>query len=301
MTPTTPHTTPASPADTHVDARARKAERFWQLHQAEGCFVIPNPWDVGSARLLAGLGFQALATTSAGLAFALGQPDQSVTREALLAHLAALSAATDLPVSADLEDGYGNTPEAVAQTIRLAAAAGVVGGSIEDASGDPQAPQYELAQAVERVRAAAEAARALPHRFTLTARAENHVVARPDLADTIARLQAYQEAGADVLYAPGLTRREDIATLLREVQRPVNVLISAPGMTLSVQALADLGVRRISVGGSLARAACGEFLRAATELRDQGSTGYARSAASAQHLNQCFSAYAPPRARAGGR
>ena len=301
MTPTPPHTAPASPTDAHVDAHARKAEHFWQLHQAEGCFVIPNPWDVGSARLLAGLGFQALATTSAGLAFALGQPDQSVTREVLLAHLAAVSAATELPVSADLEDGYGTTPQGVAQTIRLAAAAGVVGGSIEDASGDPQAPQYELAQAVERVRAAAEAARAQPHRFTLTARAENHVVGRPDLADTIARLQAYQEAGADVLYAPGLTRREDIATLLREVQRPVNVLISLPGMTLSVQALADLGVRRISVGGSLARAAYGEFLRAATELRDAGTTGYARSAASAQQLNQCFSTYAPTRARAGGR
>lgn len=295
MTPTTLHT--ASAADT--DAHARKAQQFWQLHQGPGCFVIPNPWDVGSARLLASLGFQALASTSAGLAFSLGQPDQSVTREVLLAHLAALSAATELPVSADLEDGYADTPEGVAQTIRLAAAAGVVGGSIEDASGDEGAPLYELPQAVERVRAAVEAARALPHRFTLTARAENHVVGRPDLADTIARLQAYQEAGADVLYAPGLTRREDIATLLREVQRPVNVLISVPGMSLSVQALADMGVRRISVGGSLARAAYGEFLRAATELRDLGSTGYARSAASAQQLNQCFSAYAPPRARSG--
>lgn len=289
-----------TPPSASNDTLARKAEQFWQLHQNEGCFVIPNPWDVGSARLLASLGFQALATTSAGLAFSLGQPDQSVTREALLAHLAALSAATELPVSADLEDGYADTPEGVAQTIRLAAAAGVVGGSIEDASGDEGAPLYELPQAVERIRAAVEAARALPHRFTLTARAENHVVGRPDLADTIARLQAYQEAGADVLYAPGLTRREDIATLLREVQRPVNVLISVPGMTLSVQALADVGVRRISVGGSLARAAYGEFLRAATELRDQGSTGYARSAVSAQQLNQCFSAYAPPRARSGG-
>lgn len=296
MTPTTPHTAPA--ADT--DAHARKAQQFWQLHQNEGCFVIPNPWDIGSARLLASLGFQALATTSAGLAFSLGQPDQTVTREVLLAHLAALSAATELPVSADLEDGYADTTEGVAQTIRLAAAAGVVGGSIEDASGDEGAPLYELPQAVERVRAAVEAARALPQRFTLTARAENHVVGRPDLADTIARLQAYQEAGADVLYAPGLTQREDIATLLREVQRPVNVLISVPGMTLSVQALADMGVRRISVGGSLARAAYGEFLRAATDLRDLGTTGYARSAVSAQQLNQCFSAYAPPRARSGG-
>ena len=274
--------------------QSAKAVCFQQLHQGNGCFVIPNPWDVGSARLLAGLGFKALATTSAGLALTLGRPDKQVAREVLMTHLAALSAATDLPISADLEAGFGDIPEAVAQTIRLAAEAGVVGGSIEDASGDPGAPLYERAHAVERIRAAVEAARSLPFPFMLTARAENHVVGRPDLADTIGRLQAYQEAGADVLYAPGLSRREDIATLLREVDRPVNVLLGVPGLTLDVAALAAMGVRRVSVGGSLARAAYGEFMRAATELRDHGTAVYTRTALSGRDLNRWFGDDAPP-------
>jgi 2-methylisocitrate lyase-like PEP mutase family enzyme len=274
--------------------QSAKAVRFQQLHQGNGCFVIPNPWDVGSARLLAGLGFKALATTSAGLALTLGRPDKQVARDALMAHLAALSAATDLPISADLEAGFGDTPNAVAQTIWLAAEAGVVGGSIEDASGDQGAPLYERAHAVERIRAAVEAARSLPFPFMLTARAENHVVGRPDLADTIGRLQAYQEAGADVLYAPGLSRREDIATLLREVDRPVNVLLGVPGLTLDVAALAAMGVRRVSVGGSLARAAYGEFMRAATELRDHGTAVYTQAALSGRDLNRWFGDDAPP-------
>lgn len=269
--------------------QSTKAVRFQQLHQVEGCFVIPNPWDVGSTRLLTSLGFKALATTSAGLAITLGQPDKSVARDVLMAHLSALSSATDLPISADLEDGFGDTPQAVAQTIWLAAEAGVVGGSIEDASGHPNDPLYERAWATERIRAAAEAARSLPFPFMLTARADNHVLGRPDLADTIGRLQAYQEAGADVLYAPGLTRREDIATLLREVDRPVNVLIGVPGLTLDVATLADMGVRRVSVGGSLARAAYGEFMRAATQLRDQGTATYTQAALTGRELNRWFS------------
>ncbi|MEO6030923.1 MAG: isocitrate lyase/phosphoenolpyruvate mutase family protein [Burkholderiaceae bacterium] len=268
--------------------QADKAKALRALHQATEAFVIPNPWDVGSARLLAGLGFKALASTSAGFAFSRGRPDNAVPREQVMAHLAELAAATDLPVSADLENGFGDAPEEAAQTIRLAAQAGVVGGSIEDSTGRAADPLYARAFAVERVRAAVDASRSLQFPFTLTARAENFFVGKPDLADTIARLQAYQEAGADVLYAPGLSRAEDIATVLREVDRPLNVLIGVPGMTLGVKELSDLGVRRISVGGSLARAALGAFLRAATELRDQGTAEYVRTAAAHRDLNEMF-------------
>ena len=268
--------------------QADKAHALRALHQAAEAFVIPNPWDVGSARLLAHLGFKALASTSAGFAFSRGRPDNAVPRDQVMAHLAELAAATDLPVSADLENGFGDAPEEAAQTIRLAAQAGVVGGSIEDSTGRATDPLYARAFAVERVRAAVEAARALPFPFALTARAENFFVGKPDLADAIARLQASQEAGADVLYAPGLSRAEDIATVLREVDRPLNVLIGVPGMTLGVKELSDLGVRRISVGGSFARAALGAFMRAATELRDQGSAGYVRTAAAHRDLNEIF-------------
>ena len=268
--------------------QADKANALRALHQAVEAFVIPNPWDVGSARLLAHLGFKALASTSAGFAFSRGRPDNGVPRDQVMAHLAELAAATDLPVSADLENGFGDAPEDAAQTIRLAAQAGVVGGSIEDSTGRAADPLYARAFAMERVRAAVEAARSLPFPFTLTARAENFFVGKPDLADTIGRLQAYQEAGADVLYAPGLSRGEDIATVLREVDRPLNVLIGVPGMTLGVKELSDLGVRRISVGGSLARASLGAFMRAAVELRDQGTAGYVRTAAAHRDLNQIF-------------
>ncbi|HTN66481.1 MAG TPA: isocitrate lyase/phosphoenolpyruvate mutase family protein, partial [Burkholderiaceae bacterium] len=201
-----------------------KGTRFRALHQRQRAFVIPNPWDVGTARLLAALGFEALATTSAGHAFSLGQRDNTIHREQAIEHIAALVAATDLPLSADLENGFGDAPEAAAETIRLGAAAGLVGGSIEDATGRADQPIYPFELAVERMRAAAEAAHGLPFPFTLTGRAENFLNGRPDLADTIRRLQAYQEAGADVLYAPGLRSMTDIATVVREVDRPLNVL-----------------------------------------------------------------------------
>lgn len=272
----------------NTPSQMEKAIAFRALHVEADGFVIPNPWDAGTAKLLDMLGFKALATTSAGFSFSRGSPDNSVPREPLLAHLAQIVAATSLPVSADLENGFGDAPDEVARTIRLAAEAGVVGGAIEDSTGRLREPLYDRAFAAERIRAAAEAARSLPFPFTLTARAENYFIGRPDLADTIARLQAYQEAGADVLYAPGLTRQEDIATVVREVDRPVNVLIGFPGITLGAKELAELGVRRISVGGSLARAALGEFLRAATELRDHGTTSYALSAVSGSEINKMF-------------
>ena len=275
-----------------MPSQSDKARVFKALHAERDGFVVPNPWDVGSARLLSQLGFKALATTSAGHAFSLGRPDNSVTRERLLAHLVEITAATSLPVSADLENGFDDAPEEVARTIRLAAEAGVVGGSIEDSSGRSDAPLYTREFAAERIRAAAEAARSLPFPFTLTARAEGYFVGRPDLVDTIGRLQAYQEAGADVLFAPGLTSQDDIATVVCSVDRPVNVLIGLPGMVLGARELAQLGVRRVSVGGSLARAALGEFLRAATELRDHGTASYAKTAVSGLELNRLFSPFA---------
>jgi 2-methylisocitrate lyase-like PEP mutase family enzyme len=275
--------------DSRLLSQLDKARIFRALHAAADGFVIPNPWDVGTARVLELLGFQALATTSAGFSFSRGKPDNSVPRALLLTHLAEICEVTSLPVSADLENGFGDAPKDVAQTILLAANAGVVGGSIEDTTGRSHDPLYAREFAAERIRAAAEAAHSLGFPFTLTARAENYFIGRPDLADTIGRLQAYQEAGADVLYAPGLTSQEDIATIVREVDRPLNVLIGFPGMELSVNELADLGVRRISVGGSLARAGFGEFLRAATELRHHGTATYARTAVSAARLNDLFS------------
>ncbi len=269
--------------------QAECAAAFVALHEAQRGFVIPNPWDAGSARLLQALGFRALASTSSGFAFSHARPDYGVSREALMVHLAELATATPLPVNADLENGFGDAPEECARTIELAAAAGVVGGSIEDSTGRRDEPIYPLGLAVERVAAAAEAARARPVRFLLTARCENFFVGRPDLADTIARLQAYQEAGADVLYAPALASREDIATVLREIDRPLNVLFGVAGMTLGVEALLDMGVKRISTGGALARAAIGGVLRAATALRDEGRVDYAASATPGAALNKLFS------------
>ncbi|SMC29204.1 2-Methylisocitrate lyase, PEP mutase family [Andreprevotia lacus DSM 23236] len=267
-----------------------KAMAFHALHAGAGCFVIPNPWDVGSARLLEAAGFRALASSSAGLAFSLGQPDGLVGRDVLLQYLAALCAGSSLPVSADLENGFGDAPEAAAQTVTLAAAAGVVGGSIEDSTGLSDAPLHEIAHAAERIRAAAEAARALPFPFVVTARAENFVLGRPDLADTIARLQAYQEAGADVLFAPGLRTVEEIALVLREIDRPLNVLLGLGPLRASVPQLAALGVKRISTGGSLARVAWGAFMRAVDELQ-QGGCGYLAQAASHAELCAAFAAF----------
>ncbi|HTX35749.1 MAG TPA: isocitrate lyase/phosphoenolpyruvate mutase family protein, partial [Bryobacteraceae bacterium] len=238
------------------------------------------------------LGFEALATTSAGYALSSGRPDHAVARDEMLAHAAAIVSSTSLPVSADLENGYGDAPEAVAETVRLAAAAGLAGCSIEDAAGERV---YEREHAAERIRAAAEAARALPFAFTLTARAENYITGRPDLADTILRLQAYQEAGAAVLYAPGLTTREDIAAVVRSVDRPVNVLMGLHGVSLSLAELSALGVRRVSVGSALARTALGAFLRAARELRDHGTFTFTEDAASLRDLNALFAGGERPR------
>ena len=269
-------------------SQSEKAQAFRALHQRDHAFIIPNPWDIGSARILAHLGFEALATTSAGFAFSMGQPDNSIGREAMIAHVRSLSEATHLPVSADLENGFGDAPEAAAETIRLAAQAGAVGGSIEDSTTRPQDPIYTHDLAVERVRAAAEAAHSLPFPFTLTARSENYLCGRPDLADTIKRLQAFQEAGADVLYAPGLATRDDIASVVRSVDRPVNVLMSLRGLRLSLAELTDLGVRRVSVGGALSRTALGAFVKAAVEMKEHGTFGFAESALSMKELTDIF-------------
>jgi len=270
--------------------QAEKGRVFGALHERAGAFLIPNPWDRGTARLLEELGFEALATTSMGYAFSAGRLDHGVGREEMIAHLDDMASATDLPVSADLENGFGDQPEFVAETIRMAAAAGVVGGSIEDDTGRADDPIYEKEKAAERVRAAAEAARALPFQFTLTGRAENYLHGRRDLKDTIARLQAYQEAGADVLYAPGLRTQEEIAAVVSSVDRPVNVVMGLQGVQLSLATLAGMGVRRVSVGSSLCRTALGAFLRAAREMMGQGTFTFAKDAASPREISALFNA-----------
>lgn len=273
-----------------MTSQAAKARAFRALHERDQAFVIPNPWDVGTARLLAAMGFEALASTSAGYAYTLGLPDMHVGRDRMLAHVAELVCATDLPVSADLESGFAETDAGVAQTYRLAADAGLVGASIEDTSNEPDAPIQDLPRAAERVRAAAEAVRDLPFPFTLTARAENFLHGRPDLGDTIRRLQAYQEAGADVLYAPGLRTRDEIETVVRAVDRPVNVLMGAPGLPFSVSDLSAMGVRRISVGSTLSRAALGAFLRAGHEILEHGTFTFGEDAVSYPEIGRLFEA-----------
>ncbi len=270
-----------------MDQKAR-GERFRALHQGDRAFIIPNPWDAGTARLLARLGFEALATTSAGYAFSVGRRDTTIGRSEMIEHVGALAAATPLPVSADLESGYAADPRGVAETIMLAGAAGVVGASIEDATHTRLEPIHEISVAVERLRAASEAARALPVPFTLTGRAENYLWGRPDLADTIRRLQAYQEAGADVLYAPGLTTREEIASVVRSVDRPVNVLMGMRGARLTLTELSGLGVRRVSVGSALCRVALGAMMRAASEMRENGTFGFAEEAIPFDTLSAMF-------------
>ena len=263
-----------------MPTQIERALAFRALHQRPGAFVIPNPWDAGSTLLLNAFGFEALATTSAGHAFALGRQDGGggIGRAATLANARAIVEATDLPVSADLENGFGDAPEACAETIRAASAVGLVGGSIEDASGDGARPIYDFGHAVERVVAAVEAARALPVPFVLTARAENFLHGRPDLDDTIRRLQAFEQAGAEVLYAPGLTTLEQIRTVCGSVSRPVNVVMGLVGRAFSVPQLAEAGVKRISLGSSLARAALGALVRAAREIHDQGTFSFAAEA-----------------------
>lgn len=263
-----------------VNHQASKADRFLSLHREGSPLLLPNPWDRGSAKLLASLGFSALATTSSGYAATLGRVDYSISRDEALAHAGEIVAATDLPISADLENGFADDPADVGDTIGLAVQAGLAGASVEDFSGDPDAPIYDAGLAAERVRAAAEAAHRGSVHLVLTARAENYLHGRPDLADTIARLQAYQEAGADVLYAPGLTSLEEIGRLVRSVDRPVNVLALPGGPT--VGELADAGVARISVGGAFAFTALGAVVEAAQELLDEGTYGYSDRARSGQ-------------------
>lgn len=267
-----------------MTTQAEKAVRFVALHQGPGAFVIANPWDAGSARLLAGLGFPALATSSGAAAGILGRRDGQVTRDEALAQAREICGATSIPVSADLEKGFGDAPAAVAQTIRLAAEAGLVGGSVEDATGDKERPFYDLGQATERVAAAAQAARALPFPFLLTARAENFLRGNPDLEDTIRRLQAYAKAGADVLFAPALPDLEAVRAVCAAVTKPVNFMAGIPGKSFTVAELEAAGVRRISLATSLYRAAMTGLLDAAREVKERGSFGYLERCASTPDL-----------------
>ena len=258
-----------------MSEQTRKATAFRALHARSGAFIIPNPWDAGTAKILTHLGFEALATTSAGLAFALGRNDGAVSREETLANAETIVQATHLPVAADLENGFGHAPEKAAETIRLAIGVGLVGGSIEDASGDSAKPIYDFNLAVERIAAVVEAVGAKDIPFTLTARAENYLHGRPDLNDTIKRLQAFEKAGADVLYAPGLPSLEAIREVCSSVTRPVNVLA---GSAFTLKQLEDAGVKRVSVGSGLSRMALGAFAKAAHEMKDFGTFNFAKDA-----------------------
>lgn len=255
-------------------SQADKAAAFKVLHEQTHAFIIPNAWDAASTRILTGLKFAAIATSSAACAGTLGRRDGEVTREEALAHARAIVQATDLPVAADLENGFGHTPESAAETIRLAAAAGLVGGSIEDASGNADKPLYDIGHAAERIAAAAEAAHALPCPFLLTARAENYLRDKPDLDDTIRRLQAYEKAGADVLFAPALPDLAAVRAVCSSVSKPVNFMVAIPGRSFSVAELHAAGVRRISLAASLYRAAMTALVRAATEINEHGTFGY---------------------------
>lgn len=271
-----------------MPTQLEKAEVLRALHHRGRAFIIPNPWDAGSARLLASFGFEALATTSVGLAFARGERLGVQGLEVTLANCAEIVAATDLPVSADLENGFGDAPDDAAETVRRAIAVGLAGGSIEDYSGNPDAPIYELAHAAEKVRAAAEVAHGQAAPFQLVGRAENFLHGRPDLADTIRRLQAYQEAGADVLYAPGLKTADEIRAVVSSVDRPVNVVMGLVGADLTLAQLTELGVARVSVGSALARRALGALLEAAREMVEAGTFSFAEKAASIGEVEAAF-------------
>lgn len=266
--------------------QAEKCQIFSALHKRETGFIIPNPWDIGSARLLASTGFVALATTSVGYAFSVGRQDHGISRDEMIAHVTSLAAATDLPVSADLENGFGDDPETVAETVRMAVAAGLAGCSIEDSSTSDGEPIYELEHAVERVRAAVEVVRALKFPFMLTARAENYFHGRKDLKDTIKRLQAFQDAGANVLYAPGMTSMEDITTMMNSVDTPVNVLAGMQGVHFNMDELSRIGVKRVSVGGALTRVALGAFLRAAREMKEHGTFSFVDEPVSSREISE---------------
>src|SRR5512133_615915 len=272
--------------------RNERAARFLALHEGPGAFVIPDPWDVGSARILAGLGFEALATSSAASACALGRRDGGLTRDEAIAHARTIVDATDLPVSADLEKGFGDAPETVAETIRMAADGGLVGCTIEDATGNPQAPLFDFALAVERIAAAVEAARALPFPFLLTARAHNLLFANPSLADTLARLEAYDRAGAAVLMAPGLPDLASVKTVCAATSKPFNFMAGIPGKSFTTADLEAAGVRRISLATSLYRAAMTGFLDAVREVKDSGSFTFLDRSVSTADLLKLM----PPRA-----
>jgi 2-methylisocitrate lyase-like PEP mutase family enzyme len=263
-----------------------KATRFRALHDGPGALVIPNPWDVGSARILAGLGFQALATSSAASASALGRKDGELRREEALAHARVIVEATDLPVSADLEKGFGDAPDIVAETIRLAAEVGLVGCTIEDSTRNPESPLYDLGLAVERIVAAAQAARALPFPFLLTARAHNFLYAAPNLDDTIRRLQAFEKAGADVLFAPGLPDLAAVSMVCKALSKPFNFMVGIKGKSFSVGELAAAGVKRISLATSLYRAAMTGMVRAAYEVKDTGQFGFLDRCMTTPELNE---------------
>lgn len=265
-----------------------KAQAFKALHDRQGIFVIPNPWDAGSAKMLASLGYQALATTSAGYAFSQGKADGALSLDETLANVRAIVAATDLPVAVDLENGFADDPLESAQSLLRAAEAGAVGGSIEDATGRADAPIYCFEHAVARIEAAVAAVRTLPFPFILTARAENYLHGNPDLDDTVRRLQAFAEAGADALYAPGLRSAEEVRAVVQAVApKPVNVLMSG-GLKLTVQQLEEMGVRRISTGSALALAAFGEFFRAAEEIQQSGTFGFTSQSMPYAKANQFF-------------
>jgi 2-methylisocitrate lyase-like PEP mutase family enzyme len=268
----------------------QKARAFRALHERAGAFIIPNPWDAGTAKLLAALGFEALATTSLGVSSALGRPDGAgaVSRRELLDNCAAIAAATELPVSADLENCYAHEPRAAAQMITLAAEAGVVGGSIEDATGEEDKPIYDFQLAVERVQAAVEAARSLPFPFVLTARAENYLHGRRDLDDTIRRLQAFEKAGADVLYAPGWKDLATIRTLASSVGKPLNVVAGLLDPAITAAELAQAGVKRISIGGALCRLALGHMMKAAREMKERGGFTWLAEAIPSSELRKIF-------------
>ncbi|MFE8118411.1 isocitrate lyase/PEP mutase family protein [Brenneria goodwinii] len=261
---------------------------FRQLHEGSRAFIIPNPWDIGTARILAAMGFQALATTSAGMAFSMGVREGRVEWENVIKHCQSLVEATPLPVSADLENGLGDSPESAAETIRVAAGIGLAGCSLEDYTGNAEHPIYDFQLAVERIQAAAEACRHLSHDFVLTARCENYLWGKPDLDDTLRRLQAFEKAGADVLYAPGLRDLATIRTVCQSLSKPVNVITGIQGATFSVAQLEDVGVKRISVGSALARLVLGTFIRAAGEMKADGDFSSLETAVGFSEIERYF-------------